>query len=91
MTRAEQKVLEKYPKRYGGSPYGPLPIELNINERQLFMDGYEQRHEQAIRAIIDELNRRLNMYSGLSPETISPARIDEVRSILKFLDTLEKE
>ena len=42
MTRAEERALEKYPKLYGGSPYGPLPIELNIKERQLFIEGYEQ-------------------------------------------------
>ena len=48
MTRAKKRAFEKYPKLYSGSPYGPLPIELNIKERQLFIEGYEQAEKDTI-------------------------------------------
>ena len=62
MTRAEKRAFEKYPKLYGGSPYGPLPVELNIKERQLFIEGYEQAEKDTIERAVEWLEANANKY-----------------------------
>lgn len=45
MSKAEEQALKAYPKQYGGSMFGPLPIELNVKERKLFIEGYKQAEQ----------------------------------------------
>ena len=44
-----------------------------------------------IEKIRQEIERRIALYSGWSNETVHPARIDEDRQLLSFIDTLEEE
>ena len=82
MTRAEKRAFEKYPKLYGGSPYGPLPIELNIKERQLFIEGYEQAERDTIGRAVEWLEQALSF--GIHP-------CNGHSTVMQFKEAMEKE
>ena len=42
MTKAEEAALKAYPEQMEWSPYGPIPVDINLESRGKFQQGYEQ-------------------------------------------------
>ena len=53
-TKAEKAALKAYPEQKEWSPYGPIPVDTNLESRWKFQEGYEQAENDILSKITTE-------------------------------------
>ena len=91
MTRAEEAALDAYPEQMEWSPYGPIPVDTNLESREKYQEAYEQA-EKDLTLTWEDMRKIVILFSEVTAELFDKADANEMcKETLRRFNEYKKE